>query len=287
MSDTTTADKPYPSLAALRVVHNELLRSVRDTRNLNTIPIATDKVREFLHRGVATGQLIEGEDDRTTAQGLLDYWSALAYRTGQDIPDTTLAEYDHEADPDLDESLCPYVGMRPFEAADAEHFFGRRRLINEFLLKRLQNTRILALVGAVGSGKSSVLRAGMLPALQAGGIEGSANWRYPAPITPGSDPLEQLIKALPQPIERADTPDDPKQLAAAIVGDNSVPVLLLVDQFEELFTLTDNEQVQQAVVDTLVALADMPGLNAGGFSSCRSALVKFVMQSRNQPSWLA
>ncbi len=240
MTETSLAGSPYPSIAALRAVHNELLKAVRDTRNLNNVPIEIDKVREFIVRGVATGTLIESEDDRSTAQGLLDYWSALAYRLGEDILDTTLAEFDHDADPELNEALCPYVGVRPFESTDAERFFGRKRLI-EFLIQRLQTTRVLALVGSVGGGKSSVLRAGLIPALRVGALADSAQWNYLDPITPGSDPLAQLAKTLPD------------------LASSEHPIVLLVDQFEELFTLNDNESIQTQFIDQLVHLAEVEG----------------------------
>ena len=60
--------------------------------------------------------------------------------------------------------ICPFKGLAPFEPADAEFFFGRERLVDE-LLGRLEDVPFLALVGASGSGKSSLLRAGLLPAL--------------------------------------------------------------------------------------------------------------------------
>jgi WD40 repeat protein len=255
MTETSQQETPYPSLAALRAVHNELLKSVRDTRNLNNVPLETDKLQAFLVRGVATGRLIESEDDRTTAQGLLDYWSALAYRTGLEIDDTTLAEFDYAADPELDEALCPYPGMRPYEIEEADKFYGRKRLV-EWLLKRLQNTRILAMVGSVGSGKSSVLRAGLVPGLRAGGFEGSEDWRYLRTITPGTDPMSQLHSLVATPNVAASVLS-PEALAEAIAAGSSMPVVLLVDQFEELFTLNDDEQLQQSFIDTLVYLANV------------------------------
>ena len=61
-------------------------------------------------------------------------------------------------------NVCPFKGLAPFEAADEEFFFGRERLVDE-LVGRLQDEPLLAIVGASGSGKSSLLRAGLLPAL--------------------------------------------------------------------------------------------------------------------------
>jgi energy-coupling factor transporter ATP-binding protein EcfA2 len=79
-------------------------------------------------------------------------------------------------------------------------------------------TRLVALVGPSGCGKSSVLNAGVIPALRAGDVAGSAEWTI-AKMMPGSQPFERLERALPE------TP--------------AGPVLLAIDQFEELFSLTD------------------------------------------------
>ena len=68
--------------------------------------------------------------------------------------------------------VCPYKGLAAFDAEDAEYFFGRERLVAE-LVARLVGAPLLAVVGPSGSGKSSVLRAGLLPALAGGVLPGS------------------------------------------------------------------------------------------------------------------
>src|SRR5262249_30566299 len=75
-----------------------------------------------------------------------------------------------------DRVACPYRGLAAFEAADAELFHGRERLVAE-LVARLVQGRLLAVVGGSGSGKSSLVRAGLLPALASGVLPGSAGWR--------------------------------------------------------------------------------------------------------------
>ncbi|MBP7694793.1 MAG: protein kinase, partial [Anaerolineales bacterium] len=92
----------------------------------------------------------------------------------------------------------PYKGLRPFEEADEADFFGRAALV-ERLLARLTEAgpyaRFLAVVGPSGSGKSSVVKAGLLPALRRGALAGSAEW-YVAAMAPGAHPLEELEIAL-------------------------------------------------------------------------------------------
>ena len=71
--------------------------------------------------------------------------------------------------------MCPFKGLASFEVADAPYFFGRERLVAE-LVARLVGAPLLGVVGPSGSGKSSVLRAGLLPALAGGVLPGSEHW---------------------------------------------------------------------------------------------------------------
>jgi energy-coupling factor transporter ATP-binding protein EcfA2 len=173
----------------------------------------------------------------------------------------------------------PYKGLRAFTAADAQDYFGRERLVSE-LVERLtgilsaapaerQTGRLLAIIGPSGSGKSSVLLAGLLPRLQAGERPGSAGWVYLEPLTPGAHPLESLTLALaPHLPERSlkaireDLKDDSGRglhlLARALVRQPEAKVVLLIDQFEELFTLTADEEERQRFVDLLLTAATEP-----------------------------
>jgi WD40 repeat protein/DNA-binding SARP family transcriptional activator len=129
--------------------------------------------------------------------------------------------------PDESETLCPYKGLAAFEVDDAPYFFGRERLVAE-LVTRLVGARALGVVGPSGSGKSSVVRAGLLPALARGVLPGSAGWPQ-AIIRPGEHPLDAL--------ERAAT------------GERT---LLAVDQFEETFTVCGDEREREAFVAGLL-----------------------------------
>jgi WD40 repeat protein/DNA-binding SARP family transcriptional activator len=129
--------------------------------------------------------------------------------------------------------VCPFKGLASFQVADAPYFFGRERLVAA-LVARLVGAPLLAIVGPSGSGKSSVLRAGLLPALAAGVLPGSDS--YPqALIRPGAHPMAELEPV----IERA----------------SGGPVVLAVDQFEELFTICDDERERAEFVAELVRLA--------------------------------
>ena len=99
--------------------------------------------------------------------------------------------YAVEEPPDPSEpAVCPFRGLAPFDAAHAEYFFGRERLVAE-LVARLVGSTLLAVVGPSGSGKSSAVRAGLLPALADGVVPGSERWRR-AVMRPGERPLAEL-----------------------------------------------------------------------------------------------
>src|SRR5215471_18567825 len=99
----------------------------------------------------------------------------------------------------LDQDLRqPYPGLRPFEAAEADLFFGRERQVDA-LLERLSHSHFVAVVGESGAGKSSLVRAGLLPALEAGFVvEAGSDWRV-AVMRPGGDPLTVLADVLLEP----------------------------------------------------------------------------------------
>ena len=85
---------------------------------------------------------------------------------------------------------CPFKGLASFEVVDAPYFFGRERLVAE-LVARLVGAPLLGVVGPSGSGKSSVVRAGLLPALAGGVLPGSAEWAQVV-MRPGEHPLREL-----------------------------------------------------------------------------------------------
>jgi len=102
--------------------------------------------------------------------------------------------------PTAGEPRNPYKGLRAFTGADAGDFFGRDRLVSELLNALAAGPgdapRLLALVGASGSGKSSVMLAGLLPRLRAGALPGSVAWIYLPPMAPGAHPLAALARSL-------------------------------------------------------------------------------------------
>ncbi|NEO34503.1 MAG: hypothetical protein F6K36_29730 [Symploca sp. SIO3C6] len=96
-----------------------------------------------------------------------------------------------QLDPKL-KGTCPYKSLNYFTQEDAVFFYGRRKLTDE-LINRIRTENFIAVLGASGSGKSSVLRAGLLDQLKRGQkLSGSDRWQYYGPFTPGEHPLESL-----------------------------------------------------------------------------------------------
>jgi hypothetical protein len=254
----------FPSLAALRAAHGDMLRLHDDSGETDGF---LDQVDTFIRQGRATGTLLDAHGDRWAAQSLLDYWATILYRAGREPPVGSLAEFDPLEAPDLPDSLCPYVGLDAFDESKRGFFFGRRRFIDEWGA-RLKDSRMLAIVGTAGSGRSSLVLGGLLPALRDGGVPGSQHWRYYPPMVPGPDPLASLARLF-QPggtdaadwIERqvAALQHDPSSLARLAGEVDDEPAVLIVEQFEELFTLCADEQAREAFVDNLVGLIQAPG----------------------------
>jgi len=171
-----------------------------------------------------------------------------------------VAELTEEA---VDETLSrtqPFPGLRPYDEADASWFFGRSAEIND-LLKRLRRLHFVAIVGASGSGKSSLIRAGVLPQIRDGYLD--AEWQI-ATFRPGEQPMRNLAEALGP--EFGSTPEETLDLlrkgpsglvrTVARVQGNGGRLLLVVDQFEELFQFAQRtgDRAQEEIKEFLKLL---------------------------------
>jgi len=156
-------------------------------------------------------------------------------------------------------TICPYKGLASFEAVDADYYFGRERLVAE-LIARFVGSTFLGLVGDSGSGKSSALLAGLLPALAGGVLPGSERWPQ-AVLRPGEHPLAELGRALARALPDRDLPaGEPSaalDAALATLGAGE-RLIVVVDQFEEVFNATRDEAERSAFIDLLTG--ERPGL---------------------------
>ncbi|MEO8395966.1 MAG: protein kinase, partial [Chloroflexota bacterium] len=170
----------------------------------------------------------------------------------------------------------PYKGLRAFRQADQGDFFGRDSLVAELIMAfnaymQPGLSRLLPVIGPSGSGKSSVVMAGMLPLLQKGSLPQSSEWVYLTPFVPGEQPLENMMLALSEMLPNkshaaimADLNDPAARmlhtLSRQIVGQHGSRVVMYIDQFEELFTQSVKEEERQQFINLiLTAVAEAGG----------------------------
>ncbi len=147
----------------------------------------------------------------------------------------------------------PYKGLRAFQEADAQNFFGRETLVRR-LVNRLKEpgeySRFLAVVGPSGSGKSSVVKAGLLPALRQGVLPASETWFFDE-FAPGSQPFQELENTLtglasnpPAHLARRlrASADGLRDVLNEVLPPDGSELFLFIDQFEEIFTLVDEPE---------------------------------------------
>jgi len=179
-------------------------------------------------------------------------WHAVAAQLASERPSSEMDM--------CDRATPPYAGLAAFEPGDADRFFGRDDVTEE-LVRRVQERRFVAVFGASGAGKSSVLRAGLV-----------AKARVAMPVmvlTPGQRPVEECAVAMamltlrPVPDLRAELTADPDALHLQIrqaLADRpaDTDLLLVVDQFEEVFTLCHDESERLRFVTALVRASQHP-----------------------------
>jgi WD40 repeat protein/DNA-binding SARP family transcriptional activator len=216
-------------------------------------------------------RLVQAElaNDLVDLQELREHSQQVAWLAGEGPPGQ------EETDDRPAAVICPYKGLARYEPEDAGFFFGRERLVAE-LVTHLVGAGLVGVVGPSGSGKSSLVRAGLLPALADGVLPGSDRWRQVL-VRPGDHPMGELglalgtggpgTAALAAGDQGTATGDDqgagdgpaPGRGAANLVLEGSTPaqrrLLLVVDQFEEVFTACRDEAERAAFLTALVEAA--------------------------------
>ncbi|MEH2071594.1 MAG: caspase family protein [Nostoc sp.] len=157
----------------------------------------------------------------------------------------------------LDE--CPYRGLEAFDKQHAKFFFGRQKVVNH-IQQKLDLAKFVPIIGASGSGKSSVVRAGLIPQLD------DSEWQVLEPIKPGFEPLIKLRGAFQQFFPGAKKEKQLKDLIenqqsglSAIIENipATAKLLLVVDQFEEVFTGGATQQEKQRFIDLLTQVVEI------------------------------
>ena len=216
----------------------------------------TALARRLLPNEASFAELAEQADVGTDAPGA----EALAAAARAALEPTAIAA------PRLVEQRNPYKGLRAFTESDAGDFFGREGLTRRLLARLMEQgpgSRFLAVVGPSGGGKSSVVRAGVIPALRRGAL-GTREEPFIAEMFPGTHPLDELeaalgrvaVRPVPRLHDRLGSGSRGLLEAADLVAPGE-EVVLVVDQFEEVFTLTADERERELFLESLrVATAD-------------------------------
>ena len=173
--------------------------------------------------------------------------------------------------------LNPFPGLRSFEEDEDYLFFGREEQTDD-LLKRLRNTHFLAVIGTSGSGKSSLVKSGLLPFLH-GGYMVSAGSSWKVSISrPGNDPIGNLARALSNSSVLYENVDDSNQSMYSAIIESTLRrstlglaeafkqsdiadhqnLLVVVDQFEELFTLVPHKKTRDRFIELLIEAHTSP-----------------------------
>jgi len=201
---------------------------------------------------VAAGRLAEERavlgQTREDLRARITSWQALTTFQAPAASNDVVAERSVQSS-----SAAPYKGLSPFEVDDADIFFGREHLAGR-LAAHLAETSLLVLVGPSGSGKSSLVRAGLLASLADGLLPGSETWH-----------VEDVE------LERADCADLDAILgkATASSGDGRRAVLF-IDQLEQLFTRCSHAEHRQSFLDRLAGIASDPSLHVSVIATLRS-----------------
>ena len=216
---------PIPLLSGLRA---DLPQSIIDA-------VATATAKDARDRFPSIAEFVRALEPATS-----ETTTAPPVQVAESASDTVTPEPDSDI-------ANPYLGLRAFEDGDADRFFGRESLVHE-LVGRLSghsvSSRCVVVVGPSGSGKSSVVRAGLMPALRAGAVPGSSEW-FTTTMVPGTDPYESLEAALlriavnPPPSLIEQLRDGKRGILRGIrrcVTSDDDRVVVAIDQFEEIFT---------------------------------------------------
>ncbi|MDJ0581918.1 caspase family protein [Crocosphaera sp.] len=167
--------------------------------------------------------------------------------------------------PDIFKDECPYRSLSYFaeNREDADVFYGRSKITND-LINRVQKDRFIVVLGASGSGKSSLLRAGLLYQLKLGQvIKGSNLWTYITPFSPTENPLQQLenvgwVEETKPNIMRSEVGSQKflttfRRYRTEVGINEQAKIIMIIDQFEECFTMCD-ESTRETFFKQLIEL---------------------------------
>lgn len=231
-----------------------------------------EKAREGEQHGIFTAAVLQGLSAENAKQGeitstdLFGFVSRELQRSGQEvihagkgqaIPLFRLAASTEVSINSTIDETCPYQGLKPFDKSTAKFFYGRGSTVQR-LLEQLEQSSFIPVIGASGSGKSSAVRAGLLPALE------NRGWKILNIIHPGVEPIAKLKATLEQFFRDREQLSVFTQLYPRMEVEGLCPViehlagdrtLLVVDQFEEVFTVCPKEDERRRFIEWLTQVA--------------------------------
>ena len=260
LTQANSVNAAFGSFVELQQSNLALLEEKVDPAGGSGAGSQPEKIREFIGKAVATGAILQGPSERKAAQAAIDYWTTsliLSRTMPPGLPPTVavLVDFDPRRTTDVKTQTSPYKGLDPFTRGDAGNYFGREDAAEE-LLKRVEGTDfIVLLLGPSGSGKSSLINAGLLPRLEDKGHK-------VVPVAaPGREPLAAILRAIKPGADmqtiRSDernivkTPKTLNELLTAV----DAKAILIIDQFGETLARTDVQPSLDTVGRALASLA--------------------------------
>jgi WD40 repeat protein/energy-coupling factor transporter ATP-binding protein EcfA2 len=255
-----------------------------------------------LEQGTRAGQLL------TWAEGMLGPGIPEVLRllrsTLEIVAPNKLEEFDetfpglHPTKAEIEAELCPYQGLEAFTPETRQFFYGRQDTV-DLLVQKLETFNFVPVIGPSGSGKSSVVRAGLVPSLETSG------WRVLEPIKPRVTPMASLelaistlfqratdIKKAQRLLQQQGLPPILEMLAAAPTTARA-KTLLVIDQFEEVFTLCAIESERSRFIDCITTVQTLENSPLAIVTTMRADFVEpwldygdLVQTIQNQAVWL-
>ncbi|MCA9914906.1 MAG: serine/threonine-protein kinase PknK, partial [Anaerolineae bacterium] len=241
--EALTGHKPFYDVTPATVLFKQLHDPLPDITEF--VPNLPPAINMFLQRATSKDPEMRYDTTLAFARDLasLIRESAPGMPSGTPTMDVSITE----AEEAIFAPQNPYKGLRAFQQADSDHFFGREELIDRLLtyLSTIgDKNRFLAVVGPSGSGKSSVVKAGLLPQIAHKQLDQEIDW-FVVELVPGTHPLEEL-EAAGLSIARDEMPgllgmlqENDRGLVRAvkrILPDENSELVIFIDQFEEVFT---------------------------------------------------
>jgi WD40 repeat protein/energy-coupling factor transporter ATP-binding protein EcfA2 len=218
----------------------------------------SEQFEEFRNLSVQTLETVQEINDIVRRQSIMiqdiyDRVIGLVPVPGLQLPDADQPQVDVP---------CPYRGLQPYRMEDSALFFGREALTRS-LATHLGRHSFVVVLGASGSGKSSLVRAGLVPRIGPAKLAGAENSTVML-MVPGGDPLGALARTLTPDASRSESlalahqlEVDPNSVRLALNGRldgyTDSGVVLVIDQFEEVFTLCNDETRRRSFIEALVA----------------------------------